>query len=64
MTDASLANGAYALRKERSESIRLPKPQVLGAPVFINDCVTPLAGETMLSLIMQRIMKDDQPYVG
>jgi len=39
----------------------LPKPQPFGAPVFINDVVSPLAGETVLSLLWKRLDKDYQP---
>ena len=35
--------------------IELPKPQPFGAPMFIADAVTPLAGETVLSLLMKRM---------
>ena len=44
-----------------AEPVRLPKPQPFGAPVLITDVVTPLAGETVLSLLMKRIAaRDDQ----
>ena len=61
--------GAYAvgvfvilqLMDAAVEPLRLPAPQPIAAPVFIHDCVTPLAGETLLSLLMKRMMRDDQP---
>ncbi|MFK7835178.1 MAG: hypothetical protein AB8B60_03060 [Sulfitobacter sp.] len=61
MTDASYPLGRYAMPKERAEPIRLPAPQPFAAPVFIHDCVTPLGGQTVLSLLMKRMMRDDQP---
>ncbi|KIN65468.1 hypothetical protein Z945_511 [Sulfitobacter noctilucae] len=61
MTDASYIKGAFVAPKQKAPSLPLPKPQPFGGPVFIHDCVTPLAGETVLSLLMKRMMKDDQP---
>jgi hypothetical protein len=61
MTDAMLNIGVRNRTPLKAEPIRLPKPQPLGAPVLIYDCVTPVGGETLLSLLMKRMMKDDQP---
>lgn len=61
MTDATLNSGSYAPATPEAEPISLPKPQPFGAPVFIRDCASPLAGETVLSLLMKRMMRDDQP---
>jgi len=60
MTDASINAGGFAhsTAKEKAKPVRLPAPQPLGAPVLIYDCVTPLGGETLLSLLMKRMMKD------
>lgn len=41
-----------------AKPIALPNPQPFGAPVFITDVVTPLAGETVLSLLMKRMAAD------
>ncbi|NNK15663.1 MAG: hypothetical protein HKP51_02025 [Sulfitobacter sp.] len=60
MTDASYLGSAYAVPRARAkaEPLRQPAPQPLAAPVFIHDCVTPVAGETLLSLLMKRMMHD------
>lgn len=61
MTDASINGGLFTRAAARPEPMTLPKPQPLGAPVLIYDCVTPVGGETLLSLVMKRMMQDDQP---
>ncbi|MBB4172963.1 hypothetical protein [Sulfitobacter noctilucicola] len=61
MSDAIYTAGILPQPEEKAEAIPLPKPQPLGAPVLISDCVTPVAGETFLSLLMKRMIKDDQP---
>ncbi|WP_159453100.1 hypothetical protein [Pseudooctadecabacter jejudonensis] len=38
----------------KTASVPLPKPQPFGVPVLIGDCASPLAGETVLSLLMKR----------
>lgn len=62
MTDASY-DESYLRQQPKAEAVpvRLPKPQPLGVPVFVHDCVTPLGGETVLSLLMKRMMSEDQP---
>lgn len=35
-----------------------PEPRRCTAPVFVYDCATPLGGETLLSLLMRRMMKE------
>ena len=61
MIDASTFDARLITVRDEPEMARLPKPQPFAAPVFIHDVVTPLAGETVLSLLMKRMMKDDQP---
>ena len=39
----------------------LPKPVAFDAPVLIGDCVTPLSGETVLSLLWKRMDGDQTP---
>jgi len=60
MTDATFIPGPFA--KPRTEALPMarPKPQPLATPVFIHDCVTPLGGETVLSLLMKRLARDAQ----
>jgi hypothetical protein len=58
MTDATYLSGQYFRPKAKTQPLRLPAPQPLAAPVFIHDCVTPVAGETLLSLLMKRMMHD------
>lgn len=61
MTDASYTDIPRNTRAPpRPQAVALPKPQPFGAPVLIGDCVTPLGGETVLSLLMKRMMQDDQ----
>ncbi|QQA42617.1 hypothetical protein [Pelagovum pacificum] len=43
---------------QRAEDVTLPKPEPFGAPVLIGDVASPLAGETVLSLLMRRMMRD------
>jgi len=62
MTDASFT-GIPLVRRNAANTVKdlpLPKPQPFGAPVFLTDCVTPLAGETVLSLLMKRMMQDHE----
>ena len=44
----------------KAETVALPKPEPFDAPVLIGDCVTPLAGETVLSLLMRKLAATDQ----
>lgn len=62
MTDASYPTGLALTRfaksaraKPREASLPLPAPQPFSAPVLIGDCATPLAGETLLSLLWRRL---------
>lgn len=55
MTDATYFDPT---EREKAEPVVLPKPQAFGAPVFITDAVSPLAGETVLSLLWKRLEKD------
>ena len=59
MTDASY-HPSYLRDRAEADSVRLPAPQPLGVPVFLHDCVTPLGGETVLSLLMKRMMAERQ----
>lgn len=58
MTDATYIPGIIATPRAKSLTKVRPKPQPLATPVFIHDCVTPLGGETVLSLLMKRLAKD------
>ncbi|MGB3243703.1 MAG: hypothetical protein WBB25_04175 [Sulfitobacter sp.] len=46
--------------REKSGQVSLPEPQPFGAPVFITDCITPLGGETVLSLLLKKMMRDGE----
>ncbi len=60
MTDISFtAAHAAPPAQDTARDVALPQPQPFGAPVFINDCASPLAGETVLSLLMKRLARDD-----
>lgn len=47
--------------KTQGDTLHAPAPQPLSAPVLIYDCVTPLGGETLLSLLMKKLAERDQP---
>lgn len=59
MTDVSFSDIPRVARAPRPKQVMLPKPQPFGPPVLITDCVTPLGGETLLSLLMKRMMQAD-----
>ena len=62
MSDATAQIGSLpAPAKEREESLPLPAPVPFSTPVLIGDCVTPLGGETVLSLIWKRIEGSREP---
>ena len=44
-------------RTDRQEA--MPAPVPFAAPVLIGDCATPLAGETVLSLLWRRMERND-----
>ncbi|MCF2871747.1 hypothetical protein L0664_11775 [Octadecabacter sp. G9-8] len=46
--------------RDTAQDVPLPKPQPFSAPVLIGDCVSPLAGETVLSLIWKRLDRGNQ----
>lgn len=41
-----------------AQDIPLPAPVLIATPVLIGDCATPLAGETVLSLLWKRLSGD------
>jgi len=55
MTDATDFTSVPRISRERPADIPLPAPVLFGAPVLISDCVNPLAGETLLSLLWKRM---------
>ncbi len=58
MTDAT-SSAFWARERTKTQTPRLPNPKPFGAPVLISDCVTPLCGETVLSLLLKRMMQRD-----
>ncbi|WP_185020827.1 hypothetical protein [Histidinibacterium lentulum] len=58
MTDASWTDVPRIARAPEA-SVPLPAPVPFAAPVLIGDVTTPLAGETLLSLLWKRL--DDRP---
>lgn len=56
MTDATYF---HATHEPKAKALQLPKPVPFAAPVFINDVASPLAGETVLSLLLRRLTKDE-----
>ena len=59
MTDATDIWRLPSTAQPTRETVHLPQPQFFDAPVLISDCVNPLAGETLLSLIWKRLDKPD-----
>lgn len=55
MTDATYFTTPPRVARETPASMPLPAPVPFGAPVLISDCVNPLAGETLLSLLWKRM---------
>jgi hypothetical protein len=55
MTDASYFTTPPRVARDKPASMPLPAPVPFGAPVLISDCVNPLAGETLLSLLWKRM---------
>ncbi len=61
MTDATDFTALPRVTREKPPSVPLPAPVVAGAPVLISDCVNPLAGETLLSLLWKRMDAKNPP---
>lgn len=59
MTDATASDLPFTRTPARTEPLRLAPPQPFDAPVLIGDAVTPLAGETVLSLLWKRLYRED-----
>jgi hypothetical protein len=55
MTDATDFSRIRAVLKAKPASLPLPAPVPFDAPVLIADCASPLAGETVLSLLWKRL---------
>jgi len=55
MTDASYFTTLPHVTRAKPASMPLPAPVPFGAPVFISDCMNPLAGETLLRLLWKRM---------
>ena len=55
MTDATDFSAAPYVRREAAPVLPLPHPVPFDAPVLLSDCVSPLAGETLLGLIWKRM---------
>ena len=61
MTYATDFSSIPRVAKQASPSVPLPAPVPFGAPVLISDCVNPLAGETLLSLLWKRMEQAPDP---
>ncbi len=59
MTDATDFTSIPHVVNAPPPSIPLPAPVPFGAPVLISDCVNPLAGETLLSLLWKRMSRNE-----
>lgn len=57
MTEATDFRAIPRVRQTRAANVVLPAPVPFGVPVLIGDCVSPLAGETLLSLLWKRLEK-------
>ncbi|MGJ8622081.1 MAG: hypothetical protein ACSHW1_04835 [Yoonia sp.] len=58
MTDFTSFTTPPLVRRAKPASVPLPAPVPFGAPVLISDCVNPLAGETLLSLLWKKMDAD------
>ncbi|MEM6303765.1 MAG: hypothetical protein AAF744_03540 [Pseudomonadota bacterium] len=60
MTDATISGVPLVGRapKAATRQVVLPKPKPFGAPVLITDVVTPLAGETVFSLLWKQMERE------
>ena len=61
MSDATFIPPAILMARTDgvARPLRGKKAKPVGTPVFITDAVTPLGGETLLSLLMKRMAADD-----
>ena len=59
MTDATFIPGWFQTSQPKAEPKQRPAPQPFRAPVFIMDAVTPLGGETVLSLLLKKMAEND-----
>ncbi|MEL6682931.1 MAG: hypothetical protein AAFQ09_09835 [Pseudomonadota bacterium] len=55
MTDAFQISGRLRATTAPPPDLELPAPVPFSAPVFVSDCVTPLAGETVLGLLLRHM---------
>ena len=60
MTDATYFDVTPVRSVKPAREGALPAPQPFAPPVFIHDCATPLAGETLLSLLMKRMVAEKE----
>ncbi len=56
MSDVTFANAPNV--ETRAETMPLPAPQPLAAPVLISDVATAVNGETLLGLLWKRLARD------
>ncbi|MDP5084929.1 MAG: hypothetical protein NWQ23_05865 [Yoonia sp.] len=61
MTDATDFSSIPYVRQSKEARMVLPAPVHFGAPVLISDCASPLAGETLLSLLWKRLDQSTDP---
>jgi hypothetical protein len=61
MTDATSFTNLPRITRDKPAAMPLPAPVPFGAPVLISDCVNPLAGETLLSLLWKRMDQNRAP---
>lgn len=54
MTDVTDFASIPLVARAKPAQVPLPAPVPFAEPVLIGDCVTPLAGETVLSLLWKR----------
>jgi len=60
MTDITDFSSIPVVRRSRPATVPLPVPVPFDAPVLIGDCITPLSGETILSLIWRRLDRQNK----
>lgn len=60
MTDATDLTAIPHVRRMTGDSVPLPHPVPFSPPVLISDCISPLAGETLLGLLWRRMDGRDE----
>ncbi|WP_341368006.1 hypothetical protein [Yoonia sp. BS5-3] len=55
MTDVAGFPSKLQMDAPKTATVKLPAPVPFSAPVLVSDCATPIAGETVLKLLWNRL---------